>query len=92
MSLEIDKFPEQSNLATHTVNIFPIVAHKKYWCWIIRWIHPVIDSITTEIWTSFRALLVICCSICRAYNRKKIVEFFGSQSSLEIKIIETSGT
>ena len=36
MTLEIYNFREQSNFATHTVNMFPIVAHKKYWRWTIR--------------------------------------------------------
>ena len=51
ISIEIDKFREHYNLRTHAVNIFPIVARKKYWRWTIFWIHPVINSITTEIWT-----------------------------------------
>ena len=49
MSIEIYKFIKQSKLANHTVNIFPIVAHEKNCRWSICWIHPVIDSITTEI-------------------------------------------
>ena len=51
ISIEIFKFREQSNLATLTVNISSIVAHQKYSRSIIHWIHPVIDSIATEIIT-----------------------------------------